>query len=168
MIYCFDTYYFEDKAQTSCIGIDSWPSDTVAFELHETIGDIQDYESGAFYKRELPCLKSILAKIELQPDKDILVIDGFVVLDDFGKLGLGGYLYEYLQAQIPVIGVAKNNFAPLDKLKQKVYRGDSQRPLFITSKGIGIHEAGENILKMHGKFRIPTILKLVDTYCRRI
>ena len=167
MIYCFDTYYFDDYAQTSCIGIESWSSDEVAFELTETISEINDYESGSFYKRELPCLLSIIAKINLNPQKDILLIDGFVVLDDEGKLGLGGYLYEHLNSEMPIIGVAKNNFATINSLKREVLRGSSAKPLYVTAKGIDLDEATANVSKMHGSFRIPTILKLVDSHCRK-
>ncbi|MEM9545443.1 MAG: endonuclease V [Bacteroidota bacterium] len=168
MIYCFDTFYFEDKAQTSCLGINAWSDDEASFELTERIGDIQPYESGFFYKRELPCLKSILRKIELNSIDDILVIDGFVRLDDNKKLGLGGYLFEYLEAKIPVIGVAKNNFATINTLKREITRGESAKPLFITAMGIDLDLASDYISSMHGEFRIPTILKLVDTYCRHI
>ena len=166
MIYCFDTYYFDDYAQTSCIGIESWSSETADFELTESISEIQDYESGSFYKRELPCLISILNKIDLNPQKDILVIDGFVVLDDDGKLGLGGYLFKHLNSEIPIVGVAKNNFATIHQLKREVLRGESVKPLYVTAKGIDLDEASANISKMHGDFRMPTILKLVDSCCR--
>ena len=168
MIYCFDTFYFEDKAQTTCLGINDWSDDEASFELTERIGDIQPYESGSFYKRELPCLKSILGKIKLNQNDDILVIDGFVRLDDNKKLGLGGYLFEYLEAKIPVIGVAKNNFATIDALKREITRGESAKPLFITAMGIDLDLASDCITSMHGEYRIPTILKLVDSYCRRI
>jgi deoxyribonuclease V len=168
MIFCFDTYYFDDKAQTACVGITDWPSDQVEFELTETIDGVSDYESGSFYKRELPCLQSILEKIELNPEEDYLVIDGFVVLDDHGKLGLGGYLYEFLGSTIPVIGVAKNSFATIDKLRKEVYRGESAKPLYVTALGVDLEKASQFISSMHGDFRIPTILKLVDTHCRKV
>ncbi|NVK64222.1 MAG: endonuclease V [Flavobacteriales bacterium] len=166
MIYCFDTYYFDDFAQTSCVGVESWESETVAFQLTESIDEIEDYESGSFYKRELPCLISILQKIDLHPKKDVLVIDGFVVLDDKGKPRLGAYLYEHLNRQIPVIGVAKNNFATINELKREVFRGESAKPLYVTAAGMDLNEASSNVANMHGDFRMPTILKLVDSYCR--
>lgn len=166
MIYCFDTYYFEDYAQTSCIGITSWTSEKADFELTESIREIEEYESGSFYKRELPCLKSIIEKIDLDPKNDILVVDGFVVLDDRGKLGLGGYLFEHLNAEVPVIGVAKNNFATINSLKREVLRGESRKALYVTALGIDLDEASEKIQTMHGDFRIPTVLKLVDSRCR--
>lgn len=168
MIYCFDTYYFEDKAQTSCIGIKNWTAESPDFELSETIQGIENYTSGEFYKRELPCLQSILQKIDLIPNHDVIVVDGFVVLDDIGKHGLGGYLYEYLEGKIPVIGVAKNNFAQIKKLKREVLRGESKKPLYITVKGIDLDVTANYIQSMHGEFRLPTILKAVDSLCRDI
>ena len=167
MIYCFDTYYFDDYAQTCCIGIATWESEIVAFQLTETINEIHDYESGSFYKRELPCLISMIEKIDLDPTEDVLLIDGFVVLDDDGKFGLGGYLYEHLNREIPVIGVAKNNFATINQLKREVVRGESTKPLYVTALGIDLDEASENVSRMHGEFRMPTMLKLVDGCCRK-
>lgn len=119
MIYCFDTYYKDYYANTAVVGINDWNDATPSFELTEITNDIQEYESGAFYKRELPCLLSIIDKIPLNPDKDIVVIDGYVFLSDDGKLGLGGYLYKELDKKTPVIGVAKNNFHNINKLKKK-------------------------------------------------
>ena len=54
-------------------------------------------------------------------------------LDDDKKYGLGGYLYEKLNKEIPIIGVAKTNFASIEKNKKPLFRGDSIKPLFITS-----------------------------------
>jgi len=168
MIFCFDTYYGEGYAKTAVVGIENWDSFQPTFELSAIINEVNEYESGAFYKRELPCLLSIINKINLDPTKDILVIDGYVILSDKGKLGLGGYLYNELEGKIPVIGVAKNDFISLHNLKKTVYRGISKKPLFVTALGYDLQKASENITQMHGKFRIPTILKLVDQNCRRL
>ena len=51
MIYCFNT---ESAAITEVIGIEDWSSDVPMFELVEITNDIEEYESGAFYKREMP------------------------------------------------------------------------------------------------------------------
>jgi deoxyribonuclease V len=166
MIYCFDTYYGEDYAKTAVIGIEDYTAAEANFVLNDTINKVDDYESGAFYKRELPCLLSIIKKLHLDSTKDIFVIDGYVLLSDEGKPGLRGYLFEAFEGQIPVIGVAKNDFASLQKLKRSVYRGKSKKPLFVSALGYDLQEAGEHILKMHGAFRIPGILKLADQKCR--
>jgi deoxyribonuclease V len=68
---------------------------------------IEEYTSGEFYKRELPCILSLLGKNHFD-NIEAIIVDGFVYLDDQNKLGLGGHLYERLPYKVPVIGVAKN------------------------------------------------------------
>jgi deoxyinosine 3'endonuclease (endonuclease V) len=139
-----------------------------AVETHvyeETLTDIAPYVSGQFYKRELPCILSLLQQIDLKHCKAI-VIDGFVVLDDKGGKGLGGYLYERLKKKIPVIGVAKNDFSKDFNSKRAIQRGNSKKPLFVTAMGMDVHTAARHIETMHGKFRIPTLLKKVDSLGR--
>lgn len=166
MIYCFDTYYGDIYAKTAVVGIESWDSSEPTFELIDIVNEVNEYESGAFYKRELPCLLSIIDKINLDPSKDILVIDGYVVLSDQGKLGLGGYLFNELDCKFPVIGIAKNDFVSLHNFKKIIYRGGSKKPLFVTALGYDLQKVSEKIISMHGDFRLPTILKLVDQKSR--
>ena len=165
MIYTFDTYYFDGKARTACLGISDWKNEKPDFQLSEVIEGVEDYESGEFYKRELPCIESILKHINLTPT-DILVVDGYVVLNDEGKFGLGGYLFQSLKKEIPIIGVAKNNFYGLNQLKREILRGESKNPLHITALGIDLDLAAEHIKSMHGDYRMPTILKMLDLASR--
>jgi deoxyribonuclease V len=67
MIYAFNTYYFDDYANTICIAFENWTSEKETQILSEKTAVTSDYESGAFYKRELPCILSLLEKIELKP-----------------------------------------------------------------------------------------------------
>ena len=97
---------------------------------------------------------------------EAIIIDGFVFLDDNNKLGLGGHLYKSLGTKIPIIGVAKTNFATIDKEKKSVYRGNSKNPLYITAIGINVEDAAEKIKNMTGAYRIPTLLKYLDRLTR--
>lgn len=161
MILAFDTYYFENKAKTVCIAFDNW-TDEENYSVHtETIENIEEYKSGEFYKRELPCILSLLNKIEIKNIKTI-VVDGYVYLDDDHKPGLGWYLYKQLKGQIPIIGVAKTNFATIEKNKRQLLRGKSIKPLYITSIGIEIDKATTLIENMKGPNRIPTLFKTLD------
>lgn len=168
MIYCFDTYYFSPQARTACLGFASWEDAVPVFERIEILSDVAEYESGAFYKRELPCITSVLDKMELNPAEDCIIVDGFVVLDDTGKRGLGGYLFDHLNQEIPVIGVAKRDFFGLEKLKRPVLRGGSSRPLYVTASGMDLDEAAAKVASMHGEFRFPTLLKLLDQKSRAL
>ncbi len=166
MILCFDTYYFDNKAKTVCIAFKTWTTESDYTVYSEVIEGIEEYIPGEFYKRELPCILSLFKKIKYEKIEAI-VVDGFVYLDDNYKLGLGGHLYNYLEKKIPIIGVAKSNFASIANCKRELKRGKSENPLFITSVGIDTDEAVRHINNMAGDFRIPTLLKHLDTLTKQ-
>ncbi len=161
MILAFDTYYYDDKAKTVCYCFEKFTDDEPDIVYTDMVAGIEKYESGAFYKRELPCIIKLLEKHHPE-DIDMIIIDGFVVLDDDNTLGLGGHLFEYLGKNVPVIGVAKTDFPGLTKNKRKIYRGKSRNPLYITALGMDLDAAGEHIQSMKGKYRVPTLLKKLD------
>lgn len=165
MIYAFDTYYYEDFARTVCIAFEDWLSGVEKEIFTEKTEIISDYESGAFYKRELPCILSLLSKIKLH-ENDIIIVDGFVTLNNDGKMGLGGYLFEALDQKIPIVGIAKNNFSAPDDKRRAVLRGESKTPLYLTAMGIDVDDIKIKLKKMHGNYRIPTLLKKLDQLTR--
>jgi deoxyribonuclease V len=159
MIAIFDVDYQETQAQCACLVIENW-NDTVYKTYTKTIDGIAEYESGSFYKRELPCILETFALIEEKID--LIVIDGYVNLGE--KKGLGHYLYEALAQQIPIIGVAKTKFLSANALE--LLRGESKNPLYITSEGIDNEIVRQYIASMNGDYRIPFVLKEVDRICR--
>jgi deoxyribonuclease V len=98
------------------------------------------YESGAFYKRELPLLLCFIS--DFDEPFEALVIDGYVWLDANHLPGLGGHRFSSLGRSIPVIGIAKTRYRN-DTLSIPVLRGESRRPLFVTSAGIHAKRAAE-------------------------
>ena len=162
--FCMDVDYREDFAIAAGILFDDWGSDETLEEITVKIDEVQPYESGQFYKRELPCLLQLIKPLDSLPD--LFIVDSFVYLDDDMKPGLGAYLYRKFNEKIPVIGVAKTNFKECNS-KVEVLRGESQSPLFITCAGIPLTEAANHIKNMHGEFRNPTLLKKVDQLCRQ-
>lgn len=139
MIYAFDTYYFEDYAHTVCIAFEEWTSEKETQVFIEKTEITSGYESGAFYKRELPCILSLLKQIKLR-EGDLIIVDGYITLGNEGKMGLGGYLYEVLEQKFPVIGIAKNEFGTPDLQRKMIFRGESKVPLFLTVKGADTDE----------------------------
>jgi deoxyribonuclease V len=119
-----------------------------------------DYVPGSFYKRELPCILALLDTFEDMPAE--MIIDGYVRLG--ARPGLGQYVYKALNGRIPVIGVAKSAFAGVTA--EKILRGGSKRPLHITAAGMPVATAARHISRMHGPYRIPTLLRLVDQIAR--
>lgn len=164
MYLVIDVHYFnDDYAVASGILFVDWGSSDFVKKVSIKVEDIKPYEPGSFYERELPCILSLLN--EISPKPDLVIIDGYVTLGAEGRKGLGAHLYHALGEEIPIIGVAKNSFAgtPDDK---KIYRGESEKPLYVTSIGIDQNEAKRLIQSMQGDFRIPTLLKMVDSECR--
>ena len=161
MIIAVDSFYKENMAKTIAITFDLWQDTNYSNYYSEDTEVSAEYIPGEFYKRELPCILKILKNFDLKTI-DAIVIDGYVFLDDFGKFGLGGHLYESLNKTIPIIGVAKTNFATNQQNKLELFRGKSKNPLYISSVGIDLLEAKENITKMFGEYRIPKLLKELD------
>jgi deoxyribonuclease V len=163
MIAIFDVDYTNDSAVTACVCFENWSDENSSKDLIETTFDVAPYESGSFYKRELPCIISLITKHNLKPN--IIVVDGYVWLEE-EKIGLGGHLFKELDEKIPIIGVAKRSYADHSKLR-KVFRGQSQNPLYITAIGIDVDESGGFIENMFGEFRLPNLIKRADQLCRK-
>lgn len=156
-----DVFYGEESAKAVCILFDNWAATEIFSAYSAQINHVADYEPGAFYKRELPCISKVLQQVNLAL-VDAIVVDGYVFLDDAGKKGLGAHLYVSLQQKIPVIGVAKTAYHKAGDQVVPVYRGKSGRPLFVTAAGISVHTAAEAIKSMTGDFRLPDLLQQLD------
>ena len=178
MIVCVDVDYRENLAGqptgavAAAVLFPSWSAAYADAEYTCPIEEVAAYVPGQFYRRELPCLLALLAKLDERSDLDErseplgpIIIDGYVYLDDHGKPGLGSYLYDALEHRVPVIGVAKSPFRA-NKAAREVLRGTSQQPLYVTAVGVDPDHAARNVQGMHGRFRFPTMLKRVDRLCR--
>jgi deoxyribonuclease V len=126
---------------------------------------VAEYEPGRFYLRELPCLMAVLGKCgEVEGGvPEVLVVDGYVWLEG-GRAGLGGHLWEALGRRGAVVGVAKTKFAGAGGVE--VLRGGSMRPLYVTAAGIAEEEAAKRVAGMHGRFRVPTMVRRADRVSR--
>jgi deoxyribonuclease V len=162
MIACVDVYYRDDEARAACVLLRDWPDADSAGVYVEHITGVAPYHPGQFYRRELPCLLAVLAKVE--GALDAVVVDGYVWLGG-GTPGLGARLYEALGRAVPIVGVAKTRFA--GAAAEAVVRGTSRRPLYVTAAGMDLADAATRVRGMHGPFRVPTLLKKVDQLCRQ-
>jgi deoxyribonuclease V len=125
------------------------------------VPDVAPYQPGAFFRRELPPLRAVLANAIAAVE--LLVIDGYVDLDPDGRPGLGAHAHE--EFGVPVIGVAKTGFATAVHALP-VLRGRSARPLFVTAAGIQAADAADLVRAMAGKYRLPDALRRVDALAR--
>lgn len=161
MLACVDVDYRGTEALAACVVFRAWSDAVGVAERIERVVEVAPYEPGAFYRRELPCLLSVLQTIE-EP-LETVVVDGYVWLGD-DRPGLGAHLYEALGRRVAVIGVAKTRFAGAEA--EAVLRGGSRRPLYVSAAGVDRIAAAHCIASMHGCYRLPTLLRRVDQLCR--
>ena len=166
IVACLDVDYREAGARAACVVIDSWTAVKPVAEYVREIEDVQPYEPGNFYRRELPCLLSVLQLLPQRPD--VVVVDGYVWLSSSDRPGLGARLHAALGRCTPVVGVAKTAFAGVESstIVVAVERGISKNPLYVTSAGIDPEVAAGWIRSMAGRSRIPDILRTADRLAR--
>jgi len=163
MIACTDVHYSESYATAACLLFRNWPDDQPYLQVTKMLRQTARYEPGQFYRRELPALTALLERVTEKPQ--VVVIDGYVWLGNDSSPGLGAYLYEALGRTTGVIGVAKTLFREGPAVRA-ITRGTSLRPLYVSAAGLDLNEAAARVIELHGKFRIPTLLKKVDRVCR--
>jgi len=159
LIACVDVDYRSFGAVAAGLWFRGWQSSAVEHRALASFSTVAEYEPGAFFRRELPCLLDVLAR---GPQADVIVVDGYVWLGG-GAAGLGAHLYAAIGRA--VVGVAKTRFASATDAVP-VCRGGSRRPLFVSAVGMAVEVAAKSVVAMHGPHRIPTLLKLVDSVCR--
>lgn len=168
-IACIDVGYIDTaagktSARAACVTIQRWTDAEPSSQHVVHVPEVEPYEPGQFYRRELPCIRAVLAALSQPPAT--IVIDGYVWLGPNNEPGLGVYLHKAVGGKTPVIGVAKNRYQATTHAEE-LHRGTSDRPLFITAIGIPDQEAANHIAEMHGNHRIPTILHQADRLTRQ-
>ncbi len=161
-----DVDYRADGARAACLLAASWSAATASSVHAQDIASVEPYEPGAFYRRELPCLLSVLALLAESPT--VLVVDGYVWLSSKERKGLGAHLFDALGARLPVVGIAKTAFAGVDDspVVASVFRGGSKNPLYVSAVGMALDVAASHVQGMAGAHRIPDLVRAVDHAAR--
>lgn len=163
MLYALDVDYRDDgSARAAVVGFHAWDDPRPAHEAVVRLDGVAPYEPGAFYRRELPCLRAALRDVPAPPTG--VVVDGHTWLRALDDPGLGARLWEALGRAVPVVGVAKQAFQ--GGVAVPVRRGASENPLWVTAAGMDAADACRCVAIMHGAHRLPTLLKRVDRACR--
>lgn len=166
---CVDVDYRADgSAMAACVAFSDWTEAAPAFERTLRVAHVEPYVSGAFFRRELPCILAVLEATVLDGSVepfDLVIVDGYVVLDGRGTPGLGAHLHAALGGSIAVVGVGKTRYAHAETAVP-VLRGKSASPLWITALGMDPAIAATRVREMHGPHRIPTLLRRVDRLAR--
>ena len=164
MILAADVAYDDAKDTATAAGVVCayWADAQPIAQYVVPIVGVAPYEPGAFYRRELPCILALLAVV--RETLSTVIVDGYVDLEP-GHAGLGRHLYLAMEGRTAVVGVAKTSYS--GAIAAEVRRGDSDSPLFVTAAGLDLAIASQAVASMHGKYRIPTMLKTADSLSRR-
>lgn len=156
-----DVQYGDPISRVAGVLFQDWNDAVPHAEYTLEVTNIAPYDSGSFYLREMPCLIALLAKV-VEPI-DLIIVDCFVDLEP-GHPGTGRRLYEFFDRKIPVIGVAKTQY--VNAQAQAISRHGT-KVLYVGAAGVDSLAAAVDILKMHGPYRIPTLLKRADSLARK-
>jgi len=164
MILCMDAAYVNTEGAACGVVFPAADSSTPFKTYNAILDSVAAYVPGNFYLRELPLLIRVVEKVS--EDLDLVIIDGYVWLPG-GRFGLGAHLFNVFDERFPVIGIAKSLFKGHSSC-EKVLRGRSRRPLYVTAAGIKCREAADTVRKMYGSFRIPEMMRIADKGARSL
>ncbi|MFG6489596.1 endonuclease V [Roseateles sp. BYS78W] len=153
------TVHFDGaQAQAAAVAFDAWDAPEAAKTYVSHIAQVEKPARGEPDLRELTCVMQLLREHKLAPE--LILIDGFVHLDAEATPGLGQHLFHALGSRTPVIGVSKTGRPGLPA-QFEVMREEEARPLTVTCAGVDIGAAKVRVRAMHGRKRVPTLMKLV-------
>jgi len=158
-----DVHFDGTGALAAAVSFDAWDASEASRTCTSRIPNIEKARRGELDLRALPCIIQLLREHALEPD--LVMIDGFVDLDAKETPGLGRHLYHALGGRAAIIGVSKSANPDLPA-QFEVFREEEARPLLVTSVGIDIGAAKAGVRAMHGRKRVPTLLKLVARIAR--
>lgn len=151
--------HFEDaNARAAAVAFDAWDAAEAARTYVSHINHVEAAVRGALDLRELPCVMQLLREHQLAPE--LLLIDGFVHLDADETPGLGQHLFHALGSGVPVVGISKRRLPGLSAQFEVMREEEEAQPLLITCAGMDIGAAKARVRAMHGRKRVPTLMKL--------
>jgi deoxyribonuclease V len=152
-----------EGAWAAAVAFDEWGAPEPIRTYTSHIALVQKPARGELDLRDLPCILQLLREHKLEPDT--IVFDGAVHLDTADTPGLGRHLYDALDARTAIIGVASKSMPALPA-QFEVDREDEARPVVVTCVGVDIGAAKVRVRSMHGRKRVPTLLKLAARLAR--
>lgn len=151
--------HFEDaQATAAAVAFDAWDAAEATRTYLSRIAHVEPAVRGTLDLRELPCVMQLLREHKLEPE--LILIDGFVHLDADETPGLGQHIFHALGGSVPIVGISKKRLPGLTA-QFEVMREEETQPLLVTCAGIDIGAAKARLRAMHGRKRLPTLMKLV-------
>ncbi|MDZ5460919.1 endonuclease V [Azohydromonas lata] len=156
-------HFHGDGVVAAGVAFDEWDAPEASRTFTSRVAHIDKPLRAELDLRALPCLMLLLQEHALRPD--VILMDAPVHLDASETPGLGLKLYEALGGRLAIIGVSTRSM-PGMPAQFEVFREEEARPVIVTSVGVDIGAAKTRVRAMHGKRRIPTLLKLAARIAR--
>ncbi|MCV2419092.1 endonuclease V [Paucibacter sp. DJ2R-2] len=155
--------HFEDaqatRATAAAVAFEAWDAAEATRTYLSRIAHVEPAVRGTLDLRELPCVMQLLREHKLEPE--LILIDGFVHLDADETPGLGQHIFHALGGSVPIVGVSKKRLPGLTAQFEVMREDEETQPLLVTCAGIDIGAAKARLRTMHGRKRVPTLMKLV-------
>jgi deoxyribonuclease V len=152
-----------DEAWAAAVAFDDWDAPEPSRTFTSRMDHVQKPPRGELDLRDLPCIVQLLRGHALEPDA--IVINGFVHLDAAETPGLGLHLYDALGGRVAIIGVSTKQVGGLPAQFQ-VFREEEAPPIVVTCAGVDLGAAKARVRAMHGRRRLPTLVKLAARIAR--
>ena len=153
-----DVHHEGEGARVAAVSFDDWGAAEPLKTYTSLVPRLEKPVRGELDLRDLPCLMQLLHEHALEPE--LIVIDGFVHLDADDTPGLGAHLFHALGGRVAVVGLSKTAMA-VTPAQFEVMREEETRPLVVTCAGIDLGAAKMRVRAMHGRKRVPTLMKRV-------
>ena len=156
-------HHLDDGDMAAAVAFDEWDAFEASRTFTSRVALVDKPARGKPDLCGLQCLLQLLQEHALEPD--IIVMDGPVYLDAAETPGLGRALFDALGGRAAIIG-ASTKAMPGMPAQFELFREEEARPLIVTCVGIDLGAAKVRVRAMHGKRRLPTLLKLVARIAR--
>lgn len=110
-------------------------------------------------ERDAQAVTALVNQHHLVPE--LVVMDGLVHLDVSETPGPLARVHAALGGGVPVVGVSRAAFKAGPAPSHEVEREDEAPPVLVTAAGLDLGAAKARVRAMHGRKRVPTLLKRV-------
>lgn len=156
-------YDLDGGAIVAAVAFDEWDAAEAARIFTSRVTPVDPQVRGPRGSVELAGVLQLLREHALEPE--LIVIDGPVHLDAAEKPAWGRQLFEALGGRSAVIGISTRAIPGLPA-QFEVSRDDEARSLIVTCIGIDLGAAKGRVRTMHGRRRVPTLMKLAARLAR--
>ncbi|WP_157267884.1 endonuclease V [Azohydromonas aeria] len=156
-------HFHGEGAAVAAVAFEDWDAREASQTFTFRVAELEKPERGKPDLRELQCILQLLQEHRLKPE--VILIDAPVHLDAAEAPGPGWRLFDALGGQSAVIGISTKAM-PGMPAQFEVFREEEARPMIVTCAGIDLGAAKVRVRNMHGKKRIPTLVKLAARMAR--